>query len=249
MKFRHFFTLLILAAAGVFVYFKVQADGPMTNTFNQTQRYQFGKHPLLRAIFGLHNASDARAEYLTGDTPFVAEFVHSKGSHLTDEAINLFVQKVSLYTGRTVVVYNVDTIQSGQLTSQDLDSVVHDFRRHVLPGQPNIFVMYSDDFLGDPNQAGRTYKEFGMVLSDQKLVAIAGTQPEVLNQYIASVMLHEFGFQIGLTVDSPEDCIMNPEVESPLSTGTFTAVYVPTQFCGQELTALTDIKRQLSVSN
>lgn len=246
MKIRTLILLLVIGGCTAFIFLKIQSLGPENSSFNQTTRYTLGKYPIVRYILGLHLDGDARAEYLVGNSPIVVEIVQAPNAHLTEAVIKQFTDKVTKYTGRQTSVINVDIIKPGILNDVDLSEVVKNYRRHIFPGQPNLFVIYANDFAGGESEAARTYKEFGMVISDSKLSAVTGPYKEGLDQYIISTMLHEFGHQLGLDHININGCIMDADVESPGAQSNFTGIYTPVNFCLEELDKLLQIKKSLN---
>ena len=243
MNFKTFLLLIIILVSGVFIYLKTQSLGPDTSTFNQTTRYDLAKYPWVRQLLSLHKDGDARGEILGKTTGSITiEVVQPPGEKLSDATINDFAKKVSDVTGKPTQVFNVDTIQNGALSDYDFSQIVDKFRRHVSPGQANIFVIYADDFTTTTLEVGRTYKEFGILISHNRLAELTKQFPSVIDQYQESTLLHEFGHQIGLDHNDQTDCIMNPDVEMPQSALSFSGPSSPTDFCQTELDQIAAIK-------
>ena len=245
MRFRTFFLLLVIAVCGAFIYLKVSSLGDENSRFNQVARYRLGKSSFARTILSLHKDGDARGWYLVGDTPIIVEVVSAKGAELNEEALQIFVKSVKEYTGRQVDVYNVDTIQNGSLSSIGLAEIDRSFRRHVKPKQPNLFIIYAEEFVSKTEEVGMTYREYGMVLSHNRLVSLTSRYPQALPQYIASTMLHEFGHQLGLDHVDNKQCVMHKDVENPASALSFSGIFTSTEFCSEEFEALNKIRASL----
>ena len=156
MNFKSFALLLAIGTLGLFIYLKVQLLGDENSVFNQTTRFQLGKHPLARNLFSLHNDGDARGEYLKGTTPIVVEVVQANTVQMSDHAIGEFVSRVERITGRSVQTFNVDTISSGKLTDLDLKRIITSNRRHFNAGEANLFIVYAEDFEGRSLEVGKT---------------------------------------------------------------------------------------------
>ena len=243
MNFKTFLLLIIILASSSFVYLKTQSLGPDDSTFNQTTRLVLAKRPWVRALLSLHKDGDARGEILGNTTSSITiEIVQPPGEKLSDSTIADFVKKVEAVTGKPTQVFNVDTIQNGALRDIDMAQIVEKFRRHVSPGQANIFVMYVDDFTTTTLEVGKTYKEYGIAVSNNRLAQLTKQFPSVLDQYQESTLLHEFGHQIGLDHNDQSGCVMNPEVEQPQSALSFSAPSNPTDFCPLEKDQINAIK-------
>ncbi|MCX6797585.1 MAG: hypothetical protein NTX98_03870 [Candidatus Doudnabacteria bacterium] len=245
MRVKTFFLFLLIIVLGVFVYISVKVRGDLNSDFNQTYRYKLGRNGIFRALFGLHNDGDARAQYLLGGGPLVVEIVEPLGLDMPEESINDFTRKISNLLGRETILYNVDHIPSGSLGETDLEEIVKEKRRHFLPGQPNLFIVYAEDYIGRGGEVGKTYKEFAILLSHKGLKEITNQQPEAFKQYLETTVLHEFGHQIGLPHNGQSDCIMNEKVNRPEAQGFFDGFYTPDEFCALEKQNLEDIKKNL----
>lgn len=245
MSLKTFLLLLLIAVLGTFIYLKVQSLGSETSYFNQHTRYRLGKYALMRAVLALRKDGDARAEYLLNTGPLTIEVVEAEGADIDAEALERFSQKVAEYTGRTTSVVNVDTVKAGRLTAQDLGEIVRRNRRHRPAGGSNLFVVYAQDFGSAGSEVGRTFEDFGMVLSHARLTELTSNSPAARGQYVESTLLHEFGHQIGLPHSTDPNCIMNEAVESPKGAAGFSGFYTPTAFCAAEAETLSSIKAEL----
>lgn len=239
------FLLLFVIVLGVFVYISVKVRGDLNSDFNQTYRYKLGRYGVFRALFGLHNDGDARAKYLLGTGPLVVEIVEPLGFEIPEESINNFTRKMGDLTGREIVKYNVDNIPSGSLSEADLEKIVSEKRRHFLPGQPNLFIIYAEDYAPRGGEVGKTYKEFAILLSHNGLKEITNQQPEAFKQYLETTVLHEFGHQIGLPHNAQSGCVMNEKVNRPQAQGFFNGFYTPDEFCALEKQDLENIIQSL----
>jgi hypothetical protein len=245
MSFKTFLLCLIILILGTFIYLKASSLGDENSYFNQNTRYKLGKYGIMRVILSLHKDGDARAEYLLGSSPIVVEVVEAEGIDMDNGVLEEFGKKVQEYTGRPVKLYNVDTMKSGVLTDEDLPGVVSSFRRHKTIGGAGLFIIYAQDFEGNENEIGRTYKEYGILLSHNKISTLTNHYSSARKQYVISTLLHEFGHQIGLDHNPGPDCVMNEAVESPSRTSSFSGSFTPISFCGLEQDLLEGIKTNL----
>lgn len=244
MGFKMFLLLLIILGCGLFIYIKAQTLGSDSSQFNQTTRFTLGKHPVLRNIFALHKDGDARAEYLQGSATIEIEIAEPGNSQLDETTVDDFAAKVSKYTGRSTKVYYVDNVPNGTLSNTQIDNVFALGKRQYNPGDSVLFVLYANDFNASDNEVGRTYQEYGMVISHDKLQTLTQAYPSSFDQYAESTMLHEFGHQLGLDHNNINGCIMNSVVENPQSYSVFGS-YTPTDFCQSELDQLEQVKSHL----
>ncbi len=238
--------VVLIAILGIFIYLKVQVAGDVNSNFNQTTRYTLGKYELVRRILGMHSYGDARNAFLnTGDGGIVIEVVQAKGSTISDEIFNQFIENIKTVTGKSVLLYNTELISSKTLSDSDLEEVVSGYRRHAISGQANLFVIYANDFNRTGTEVAKTYKEFGIILSDKRLKEVTSQYPNAFKEYVESTLLHEFGHQLGMEHNDRNGCVMNEKVESPTSQGFFFGTFTQTQFCDFELKQLNEIKASL----
>lgn len=244
MSFKTFLLLVIILFSGIFVYLKMQSLGDENSSFNQTTRYRLGKFGFFRTTLGLHKDGDSRAEYLLKDSSIIIEFVQPSGAKLSEAVMEEFARKVSEYTGRNARVVNTDTVAAGFINEGQLAGIVRGNRRHFDGGSSNLFVMYVDDFPGSDKNVARTYQDFGMVISHDRLVHLVREYPSSLADYQLSTLLHEFGHQIGMVHNTTNGCIMNEVVESPAG-GVFYGASTPTSFCNEEIDQISAIRRSI----
>lgn len=239
---KKFLLLIIIVLCAAFVYLKLQIIGDPNSDFNQTTRFSLGGYQIMRSILGLHSYGDARNWYLGGNKGLVVEVVRAKGTSLDENTLNNFVKDVEKYTGKQVTLFNTEEIPAGVLTDQDLANISGGYRHHILDGYSNLFIIYSADFKRQGEEVGKTFREYGIVLSDLRLREVTAQYPASMPQYVESTLLHEFGHQLGLEHNDKSACVMNVEVERPMALGLFNGSYTQTEFCDYELKQLDAIK-------
>jgi len=247
MSSKAFFLIVIILLCGIFIFLKVEVLGDPNSSFNKTTRFSLGRYQISRSILGLHDDGDARAWFLQGNSAFTVEIVQAPDAKLNELAIKDFVAAVAKYTGRPIALYNEDLLPAGTLTQSQLADAVTNFRRHHLLAEPDLFIMYTDDYEhpGSDTELGKTWQEYGIVLSDQGLKNVTKNFPSSLEQYQESTLLHEFGHQIGLDHNDQPNCIMNAKVEHPASFGAFSGDFTATDFCPFEVDQINVIKASL----
>lgn len=222
---------------------KIQTLRADTTEFNRTTRYELGKRGWLRTLLGLHKDGDAKLEYLFGQTPLVLEVVQTKTEPMPEDVLLNVKAKLEEYLERKIVIYNVDTIERGIVSDAMISKIVSQNRRHRILGQPNIFVIFAEDFYGSEVEVAKTVQEYGMIISASKLRTLTANYPPAYSQYVESTILHEIGHQLGLSHNQRPECIMNVTVESPIGALAFDQAVTPTRFCPHELDELKAIKQ------
>ncbi len=235
--------LVSIFLAGAFAYLRIQAAGSPDSEFNRTTRYRLGQNQLVRSVLNLHRAGDARRWYLSGSSALVIEVVQAKGGSLDDAVIADFAQKIGGISRRPVTVYNTEKIPEGALNGSDLAQISSKFRRHVLSGQPNLFVVYAEDLAGSDGQAARTFEEYGIALSAKKISEMAAGQPQALADAQRHLLLHEFGHQLGLADNDSPVCVMHPQTESLSRPVALNGKFAVLDFCSQESQQLNGLQQ------
>ncbi len=130
-----------------------------------------------------------------------------------------------------------DDAPTGPLTDAQLLALVGEYHRQAALGSPEIFLVYAQSFSSPNNTVSRTYQEYGIVLSDQQLLAATGGGAAAMAQDQTAALLHEFGTQLGLPTSSDPSCIMDPLVETPAHLSV-----VPADYCQAELNEVAQLK-------
>ncbi len=218
------------------------ADSP----FNQTARFQLGKHPVARTILGLHNTGDARAEYLTGTGPITIAWFAPEIENINKDVLNKFAVLVNKYTGRPAKVVYAGKMSEDTVNLSGLNSFALGSQIQISPGGSKLLVFFTLDYT--PRSGGElstTYGESGLAISLNAHRSFLGDNGQYLDNYLLSSLLHEFGHQIGLVHNSDINCIMDLHAGiegKPLeSYGDST----PQDFCQQEKDQINAIKLKL----
>lgn len=245
MTYKLFFFLLLLLAVGIWGYLRYQASGDSGSYFNQTTRYSLGKSEFWRGLLNLHKVGDARGDYLTTKNPIIIEVVSARGLDINDEGLRQFAAGVQQITGQKTSIINVDFFDPITVTDNDLPTLVKNFRRHKQFGQPNIFVVYANDFAGSDQGPAKAFDEFGILVSDNKLKDLTSQYSQALRQYLPGVMLYQFGLQLGLSQSDDGSCIMQPELQQPTRALLFSGKALPDSYCDAEIAQAAGIKAAL----
>jgi hypothetical protein len=241
MSFKAFCFCLFLLVGAVFFYIKFELGGSIHSSFNQTTRFSLGRYSFMRTLFSLHNAGDARAEYFKVAPSIIIELAVVPGADVQESVINDFAAKVSKVTGKDAKIFTVQPIPAGTMQDADLAAIVRTGKRDFEPGSPILFIMVTNDFSSTSTAVAKTYQEFGIVLSTNKLHAATENYPSAFGPYEETALLHEFGRQMGLSENDRTECIMNTSVENP---STAISASSPTDFCSFEQDQLNNLKAQ-----
>lgn len=217
---------------------KSQILGSPSSSFNQTTRYKLGESQFARSLLGMHNYGDARGWFLKGQSPIVVEVVSAKGLDIDQRALDNFAEDIKKYTGKYATVFNYEEVPNGVLSDEVLGTEVSLHRKQTISGQPNLFIIYADDFERSGTELAKTYNEYGMVLSDKRLKEVTAGYPGAVTEYVESTLLHEFGHQLGLEHNDLPGCVMNERVENPIVMWGSNTDYIETEFCELELNQL-----------
>ncbi len=230
--------LIIILILGVFIYLKVQILGDVNSSFNKTYRYKLGSSQFMRSILGMHNYGDARDWYLKGNSSIVVEVVSAKNIDIDQKALDNFAEDIQKYIGRYATVFNYEEVPNGVLTDADIGKEIALHRKQTISGQPNLFIIYADDFEREGTEIAKTYNEYAMVLSNKRVKEVTSGYPGAETEYVESTLLHEFGHQLGLEHNEEFGCIMNESVEKPVALWGQSIDYIKTKFCDFELNQL-----------
>lgn len=187
-------------------------------------RAKLVQYPALRNIYHLHDAGDARSDYLSSRTKRIAilrkEYVDP---WFNETVFNAFAEEVTEVTGKETVF--VETIP----TESDTATLT-------------IYLETKNE--EDPKTLGKTLNENSIILYRTGLEYFTESIPETKELYVTSTLLHEFGHQLGLDHNETPGCLMNSSAESD-HIPKHNAKEVVTAFCKEELDGLEIIKNSL----
>jgi hypothetical protein len=245
MKLKISILIILVLVFGTYGYLKLQIASSPNSNFNQTTRFRLGKDDYMRTLLNLHQPGDARAAYLVGATPIVVEVVAAQDLSPDPNIFSAFTDQLAKATGRAVTLSDNDQIQTGKLTDQDIAKAVTASRRRFIFGEPNLFIIYADDFANPADSVARTYQDFGIVLSNAKINDLTSGDSDAVSAYATSLLLQEFGKQIGLSYSIDPTCVMNQSLETPSLTFGAVGTSVPTAYCQSEIDQLQEIRLKL----
>lgn len=220
------------------------------NWFNKTWREKFSRVPFFRTIFLLHWDGDARANYLLSD-PFTSlriEIDKYDQCDFSENVITQVVQEIESITGKygMVTVTESDTIPlaKGQYTSDEIRGMKQRYQDFKSGGgEVALYILCINEYEEIPTNIGHTTQEDGIVFFWYKIFKITKGKEELLDDYVSSTILHEFGHQLGIGhIESPW-CLMDESIESPPTD--LRLSFIPTVYCDEELKAVQKIRESL----
>ncbi|MEK7519023.1 MAG: matrixin family metalloprotease [Patescibacteria group bacterium] len=238
--------LVVIIVAFSFSILRYQANNGQQDTwFNTHWRVRAAEHPLVRWVFGLHQAGDGKADYLYP--------VRTEGFPVRiflDPAVVIPNGSIDAALPEMVKLLGSGGFDMGtplQLTSTKDVYTNADFRSLAAQASKmdsiqtpiDIFILTKDSV--SASQLGSTVREHGIVVfmgSIQELTS----EPNAQAALVTSTILHEFGHQVGLDhMDNPT-CIMAAVVEQPTST-VWAPQTVPTHYCAEELAQIAALQQ------
>jgi hypothetical protein len=210
--------LVIIVLLGViiisfgFVYFKVSAQNTGSNYFNDNLRHKFARYPAVRQILGLHFDGDAKADYLGNRYQNITiKIISMEGLDISDEAAEVFAKRVENITGKkTKYLFYPNIPYKSLIGAEELRKSLGSMGSSQ-DAVAYVFIVSQD---ADSEILGSTVLENGMVLFKNPLTNdMWKDNEENVDSYIASLLLHEFGHQLGLGHNSVSGCLMNEKAE------------------------------------
>jgi hypothetical protein len=211
-----FILLLIIAASASFVYFKISAQDTGNNFFNSSLRYKFARYPIMRQILGLHFDGDARSDYLgTRDKKILIKIIPMNGLGIDEDAIKLFSEHVQKITGKTTsYLYYPPILYRPESTLEELQTMLEANSASVPSQTAALNIIIAGKNTRDDMLLGSTLRENGIVLFENVLNDnMRNEKPERIDSYLATLLLHEFGHQLGLSHNSLSGCLMNENTD------------------------------------
>ena len=203
-------SVVAVLAAITFLYFKVELMGNLNSNFNQFTRFKLGRYAVLRTVLGLHNVGDARAEYLNNPGVIVIEWFEPNTAIIDQSVLQQFADLVHKYTGRVVRVSLPAEVGDGVLSQTNLAQLKFQTLADTSSSGSELKVVFAKDY--SPRATGElstTYLDSGIVISLSAHEEFLKNSQQLMNNYLLSSLLHEFGHQIGLVHNNDSGCIMS----------------------------------------
>jgi len=229
--------LIIIALSFGFVYFKIQAQGPLDNYFNMHMRFQLAKSRVLRSALGLHDVGDGRFDYLGRSYKKIKIEVDVMDSEeMQISALDMLKDKIQAVTGKptTYIISDHAIPFVRELNHDKVIKIVNQYQDYKSGGDTAVvYLLYASRDQDQPDTLGKTNQEDGIVLYGDKLHEFTASEPQVLPQYEESTALHEFGHLLGLSHNDEPGCLMNERAEQS-HTAQARPEAVITDFCTYE---------------
>ena len=195
-----------------FVYFKVSAQNTGSNYFNNNLRHKFARYPIARQILGLHFDGDAKADYLANRYQNITiKIISMNGLGISEETAKVFSKRVENVTGKKTKYLFYPSIAYKPLVGMEELRKSLGAMGSSRDAALYVFVVSQD---ADSEILGSTVLENGMVLFKNSLANNMRMDSEKnIDSYVASLLLHEFGHQIGLGHNLASGCLMNEKTE------------------------------------
>lgn len=206
--------LIIIVFTFSFIVLRSLASGSEDNFFNQKYRLEFGESYFLRNVLGLHYDGDARNGYLDRiDSKILVEVDAMDGLNLSDESLDLLLDRIKQVTGKEVGYIKSDTLPfQDAVDEKQIPKLVQKYKSWDNSND-YIYLLVLSSSQQDLDLLGLTYQEDGIVLFEKSLQSFTQASPGTLNNYIESTALHEFGHQLGLDHNEESGCLMNAHAE------------------------------------
>ncbi|HAT74236.1 MAG: hypothetical protein US30_C0012G0033 [Candidatus Moranbacteria bacterium GW2011_GWF2_36_839] len=198
------------------MYFRFSALNTGSNFFNDNLRYKLARYPMMRQALGLHFDGDAKADYLGGRYKnIIIKIVAMNGLEISDETARIFAKKVEEITGKkTSYLFRPSIKYEALIGMGDLKKELEKNNSSLSSQGAVIYVFIASQKKDDSVNLGSTLLENGIVLFKNPLSeSMRNNTPEALDVHSASLLLHEFGHQIGLAHNATPGCLMNAQTE------------------------------------
>jgi len=209
--------LLIIGVAFGFAFLRLQASGEESNYFNAKLRSKLSRSDLARAVFGLHYDGDARSDYLGNQmSEILIEVIPMEGLSVKHEIFDGLASTIERTVGKkTSVAYSFRNLPFADVSKkEDLAKQLESLKiNKKTKDRAMLYVLIANQDR-EKNLVGLTLQENAIILYEQNLMQYEQEEDgTVFNKYATSVLLHEFGHQLGLSHNYFEECLMNASVE------------------------------------
>jgi len=239
------FLLILILFLGSFIFLKFSVNGAENNDFNTNWRYKFARYQAMREVLGLHYDGDARNDYLGKEKNAInLKVIAMDGLYFNQEILSILAKKIQIITGKqtniTYVLKNIPFSQQSNL--KDLSLILQEARDYERGTEQAIVILVI------ANQNDTVTEKIGSTLQEDGLVLFEGAlnknysengNIQAYQQYAVSILMHEFGHQLGLSHNEFPNCLMNKESEIDVREK---GGKVVTDFCEQEKQDIKNMK-------
>ncbi len=246
-----FLILLIVFTALLFTTRYLANAENLDNWFNELFREQAAQSPALRALLNLQWDGDAKSDYLADKNyqSITIELDRFDGCTISDTSLDTIVEEIQTVTGKQdgveLVESDIIPLTSDRHNSAEIRKLSERYKSFRSgDGNAVLYLLCIGGYSEEPSQIGRTVYENGIVLFWNTMRELAGNNQAIMDAYIVSTTLHEFGHQMGINhIDTPQ-CLMQASMESP-SLPVITAITIPKAYCHDELEEVQKVRDSL----
>jgi len=213
------FLLFLITFLGIFIFLKLSVNGAEDNIFNTNWRYKFARYKIFRKTLSLHYDGDARSDYLgKKQSEITLKVVLMEGLYFDQDILIMVGKKIQEITGKpTLISYAVKKIPFSQESKlSDLATSLQEVRSYESGlDRAMIFLVIANQNEMEPSNIGSTLQEDGLVFFEGDINKSYSQEGDIQSyqQYAVSVLMHEFGHQLGLPHNELEGCLMNKQLE------------------------------------
>ncbi len=242
--------VIIVSFGFVGIRYSANAD-EQDNWFNNEHRESFARYKYLRDVLGLHWDGDAKADYLLNRkyTKLRIEVDRYDGCVISANAISTFVSVIEPIIdkpGEIKITMN-DTISLGfeSYDSEQIRALTDRYKSFSTRGDEAVlYILCLNKYFEAPSNIGHTVFEDGIVIFWETITELVQGNQDVIDSYVISTLLHEFGHQLGVDHVDNEQCIMAASVESPAPVDGAVS-RAATEYCDEELEEIQKVKDSL----
>jgi len=242
--------IIIISFGFVGIRYSANAD-EQDNWFNNEYRESFTQYKYLRDVLGLHWDGDAKADYLLNKkyTKLRIEVDRYDGCGISANAISSFVSVIEPIIdkpGEITITMN-DTIPLGfeSYDSEQIRALTDRYKGFSTRGDEAVlYILCLNKYSEAPSNIGLTVFEDGIILFWEAIAELVQNNQDIIDSYVISTLLHEFGHQLGVDhVENPQ-CIMAASVENPAPVNGAVS-RAATEYCEEELAVIQKVKDSL----
>jgi len=241
-KISIFILIVIIVASFLYVVIRYFANSDNTdNWFNNNYREGFAQNLFLRKILNLRWDGDGKSDYLLDEkyTSLYIEVDQYDDCNISEESMNGVQGEISRIINKPGgVSYKIsdDTIALANdgYNSEGIRNLAQRYQNNATSDtQAVLYIMCLNRYEEQLSNIGQTVHEDGVVVFWDTIQKLASSSTEMIQTYISSTILHEFGHQLGLDHSNDTNCLMSESVESPGNAAG--AIYlIPSHYCEEE---------------
>jgi predicted Zn-dependent protease len=207
-----FLLLILIGGIFSFIYLRVSSQSIENNFFNEKLRYKFARYPFFRKTLALHFDGDARFDYLSPKyDKITVKIITMDGLYLNNKIAESFVEKVQKTTGKNAEYVYFKSIPFASSSSMENLRKQLEKNEQISSGDEAVlYVVLAGQNSEVANRLGSTLNENGVVFFGKTAESyMRNDNGDNFQNFATSLLLHEFGHQIGLPHNDDYGCLMN----------------------------------------